>query len=420
VADTIEQVIMEVQAVCPDVDPNLARLWVRDAARRTMEAYSWSWLHKRAHLVVPAAVTNVSSGATVTVTQDSDEIVFSSAIATEAMVGSQFRLSDSLPIYEIVGYTSTTKLKIFPAWDTTTASAQGFTIFKNKFALPADCVELLSAISPTYRRKIWIGVPQEVLDENDAQRTRATGAPSVLSPCEYSPVSYGSFSSAILAIGTGPKPVASGTYTGQDDATFTIQVTTGGVGGTAVFKYKKNEGAFTVSVTSDPGGTYLSDGLLLVWPDTSTFIVNDVFTVRAKANYVAGAPRVEMYPYSTTAIVIPYWYVARHPDVTDDGVTLPGALAHRADIIREKAFEFVSAWPGTEDRPNPYNQINRRDYHAANWMQMVLELTKQDNALYQRNVLPAQRMPFAPWPFANYGNMQDYDPYSLYVDAGIY
>lgn len=418
-ADTIEQIILDVQAVCPDVDPNLARLWVRDAGRRTMEARQWSWLHKRAHFVIPAAVTNVSSGRTVTCTQGSDEVEFSGSVATESMVGSQFRTSTSLPIYDIIAYVSSTKLKIYPTWNTATAAGAGFTIFKNRLTLPSDCQELLSVISPTYNRQLWLSVPQETLDANDPQRTRSTNSPSLLSPCEYSLVMSGSFSSAILAIGTGPKPIASGVYTGQDDAVFTVQVTTGGIGGTAVFKYKKDEGTFVTGITSDTGGNYLNDGLLLVWPAASTFILNDVFTVRASANQTVSVPRMEVYPYSTSALVLPYWYVARYPDLAESGTSIPGILSYRTDVIREKALEFAAAWPGTEDRPNPYNQINRRDYHATNWMYMMSELARQDNALMQRNILPPQRLPYAPWPFPGAGNLQEYDPWFVYPDSDI-
>lgn len=416
-ADTVEQIINDVQTVCPDVDPNLARMWVRDAGRRTMEARQWSWMLRRGHFVLPAALNNVSLGCTVAVTNGSDELTFSSAVVTEGWEGRQFRVTDSGPIYDIVGYVSPTKVRILPEFTETTDAASEFTIFKSRLPLPADCQELLSVVSPSNRWQLWLNVPQEVLDGSDPSRSRGNTNPCLLSPLDYSSVFAGSVSAPVLASGTGNKPYAGGVYTGQDDAIYTVQVTTGGPGGTAVFKWKKDEGTFTTNVLTDgTDGNSLSDGVSLRWPAATTFTVNDVFTVRTYANRTPGVPRVEVYPYPTSELTLSYWYVARHPDITDPGVILPGALGWRGDIIKEKALEFAATWQGTEERPNPARQINRRDYHAANWAAMVMELGKQDNALFQRNVLPAMRIPFAPWPFYGGRNMQEYDPPYIYPD----
>lgn len=411
-SDRIEQIIFDVQSICPAADPNLARLWVRNAARRTMEAKQWSWNLRRGHWVLAAPVTNVSSGQTVTVTADSDEITFSGAVATEAMVGRQFRVSTSNPLYDIVGYVSATKLRIFPAWGESTAAAQGFTISNSRVSLPNDCSELLTVVSPLNKWQLWLNVPQEVLDGDDPARTRGTGNPSVLSPLDYGSVFSGSVSAATLASGSGTKPITSGEYVGPSDALYTVQVTTGGIGGVAVFKWKKDEGAFTTGVLSDASsGNMLSDGVTVLWPASSTFTLNDIFVVRATAGRTVGAPRLEVYPSPSATTVLSYLYIVRYPDLTDDGVDIPGALAARTDIILEKALEFAAAYTGTEDSPNPYTQINRRDYHAANWLLQVGELARQDNALFQRNVLPAQRLSFAPWPFYGGRDLQEYDPY---------
>jgi hypothetical protein len=420
-ADTIEQIILDVQAICPDVDPNLARLWVQIAARRTMEFNQWSWLLRRGQFVIPASVTNVSSSATVTVTAGSNEIEFSSGIVTEAYVGRQFRTTTSAPVYDIVGYVSSTKARIYPEWGGSTASAQGFTVFKSRLELPSDFSEFVSATSPLHKWQLWLNVSQDVLDGNDPARNRASGNPCVLSPLDYANTYSGSVDAAVIASGSGNKPVSSGEYTGDEDAIYTIQVTTGGVGGTAVFKWKKDEAAFTTGVTSDAVlGNQLSDGVVVSWDSATTFTLNDIFVIRTHANRVPGSPRVELYPYSSSSIVIPYLYVCRYPDVTDENVQLPGALAHRGDIILEKALEFASAWQGTEDRPNTANQINRRDYHGATWLVQISQLVRQDNALFQRAVLPSVRLPFAPWPFAGGGNLQEYDPPYMYPIETLY
>lgn len=409
-ADSIDQVILDVQSVCPDADPNLARLWVRDAARRTMEARQWSWLLKRGQFIVPAPVTAVSTGETVTVDQGNDVVTFTGAVATEDMVGWQFRTSTNGPIYDVTGYIANDTLRISPPWGGTDASGQTFTLAKFRLPLPADCVEMVSCTSTIDRWRLWINVPQETLDSNDPSRNRTNGIPSLLSPCDYSTLYAGTVDAALRVVGTNDRPVSGGAYTGQDDAVYTLAVTTGGVGGVAVFQWKKNEDTYTTGVTSDSTfGNELSDGVTALWPLTSTFSTGDLFVITTHARSSPGVARVELYPSSSSPRALSFLYYARYPDLTDPDVQIPGMLSQRTDIIREKALEFAASWPGTEDRPNPYTQINRRDYHASAWLALTLELARQDNALFQRNVLPKQRLPYAPWPFAGYGNMQEYD-----------
>lgn len=413
----VEQIIRDVQSLCPDADPNIARMWVRDAGRRTMEFGPWSWLLRRNQFVIPAAITNTSSGATVSFVEGSDEIEFSSGIVTEAMVGRQIRSNTSLPIYDITGYISSTKARIFPAWGTASASAQSFSIFLARLVLPADCLEILSVTSAANRWRLYLGIPQELLDGQDPSRERAGGACCLLSPLDYSRASTGIVYPIVQVTGSGPKPIAGVSYDGQNNAIFTVEITTGGVGGVAEFQWKKNEGSWTTGIVSDfTSGNSLQDSINVLFPDTSTFVDGDVFVIRASPSTSAGSARMELYPYSSTQTVLPYMYVSRYPDLTDDNVSLPGILSGRDDIIREKAMEFAATWPGTEDRNNPYNQINRRDYHAANWRLLCGELARQDNSMFQRNMMGANRLPWAPWPFGGYGNPQTYDAPFIYPD----
>lgn len=411
-ADTIEQIILDVQSVCPDADPNLARLWVRDAGRRTLEAAPWSFLIKRGQFVLAAPVTDVTSSTTCTVTEESDIVDFSGAVAEAGWVGRQFRVSTTGPIYDIIEFVSTTRVRISPTWGEATASAQSFSVFQSRVILPEDCQEILSVISPSNRWQLHLQVPQEILDGYDPSRSRGPSNPSVMSPLDYFSVYAGGVDGALRVIGSGATPVTGGQYTGQSDAIFTVQVTTGGIGGVAVFKWRKNEEAWVENITSlADTGNDLQEGVTVLFPATSTFVLNDVFTIRAHSSAASGLPRWEIYPHPTSDIVLPYLYISSYPDLTEPGVRIPGLLARRGDVLREKALEFSATWPGTEDRPNPYNQINRRDYHSANWLLLVAELVKQDRALFQRAILPAQRLPFAPWPFDGGGNLQEYDPW---------
>lgn len=424
-SDQVEQLISDVTGIA-DVDPNLARTWIRDAGRRTLESRHWSFLHRRAQLQVPAAVNDTSLAATVTATANSSTLAFSSAVCTSSMVGQQIRLSSGVsvvgssgPVFDIVGYVDSSHLEIYPRWQMPTVAAQPFTIFTAYFQMPSDFMMMVSIVDVVYRRRLRTNVPRESIDRYDAARSRLGGPAALLSPLDYSPVFSGSVASTLPIVGSGAVPTSGGTYTGAQDAIFAVQITLGGLGGVATFKWSKQGGAYTTGVLSDTGfGNQLSDGVTLLWDAAATYTINDIFLIRCSTLPTIGSPRMEMYPFQSTQSVFPYLYLARYPDITDDGVALPGIVGRRDDVIREKALEFAATYPGTPDRPNNYAQINRRDYHAANWRTLLDELEREDNETMQTNVRadPYFSLPFAVLPWVSGSDLQSFDPPWIYPD----
>ena len=424
-SDQVEQIINDICGIA-DVDPGLARTWVRDAGRRTLEARHWSFLHKRGQLSVPAAVTNLSTGATASLTQGSSTLNLSLGIATPGMVGQQIRFSSSAnvvgaagPIFDIVGFNSASSLEIYPVWMMPNAAAQPFTIFTCYFSLPSDFMMFRSVVDTVYRRRLRTNVNREAIDRYDASRSRLGGPPALLAPLDYSPTFSGSVSPLLRVLGAGPRPVAGGSYGGVLDAVFTVQMTSSAAGGVATFQWRKNEGPLTAGVVSDTGlGNLLSDGVTLLFDAASNYVSGDTFLIRTSALPALGTPRMELYPYQSAQMVFPYVYVARYPDLTDDGVAIPGIVGRRDDVIREKALEFAATFPGTPDRPNNYAQINRRDYHATNWQHLLDELTREDNETMQTNVAadPYFSLPFAALPWMSGTDLQSFDPPYIYPD----
>ena len=417
-ADSIEQIIREVSGLT-DADPNLARIWVRDAARRTFEARHWSFMLKHSFLSIPAAVTNLTSLSTCSISSATpDTVTFSSALVTQQMVGSQFRVSTLSPIFEIVSYLSSSSFRIDPPWPSASLLLSGFSIFRSRIRLPSACIRILSAVgtaSPRWR--LNLDVQQETLDFYDPNRSRyGTGNPAVIASLDYSTDTTGKVFPALGVVGSGTRPIAAGSFTGQSDSVYTIVITTGGAGGVAAFTWRRNEesiqGPFVSSTTT---GNALADGVTLLWEAAAVYTLSNVFTVRASSVQHPGVPRVEIYPTPSAGITIPIYYLARYPDVTDDDVPLPGILAFRSDVIKEKALEFASTYAGTTAVANPSNQINRRDYYAASWRALVEELGQQDNELFQRNVQQILHFPLAPFPWGVGGrNSQDVDDPWIY------
>lgn len=428
-SDQVEQIINDITGIA-DVDANLARTWVRDAGRRTLEARHWSFLHKRWNLHVPAAINDTSTGATVSANQNSPQLTFSSPICTPGMVGQQIRFSSapiivgaSGPVLDIVAYDDTTHLEVWPPWQMPNVVNKPFTIFTAYFQMPQDFMFIKSIVDVNYRRRLRTNVPRESIDRYDAARSRLGGPAALLSPIDYSPMFAGSIKAPVQATGTGAVPTAGGVYTGALDAVFVVQIVGGGIGGVAQFKWAKNSGINAASVSpltpTDPAlGNLLQDGLTVGWDATKTYVNGDVFIISCSALPTTGVPRMEMYPFQSTDADFPILYVARYPDITNDGVVLPGIVSRRDDVIREKALEFAATFPGTPDRPNNYAQINRRDYHAANWRMLVDELTREDNETMQTNVKadPYFALPFAALPWVSGTDLQTFDPPWIYPD----
>jgi hypothetical protein len=414
--DTADQIIDELQGIVEGADPNLATIWVRDAARRTFEARHWSFLLRRNQFVLPAPTTNVSSGATCAVTQNSSTVTFSAGIVTQDMVGQQFRTSTSDPVYDIVGYNSDSSFEIFPYWGGATAGTSSFSVFTAYLQMPQDFLRLLSVVDLSHRYRLNLNISQNDLDQFDPSRASQFSSPVLLSPRDYTQTYIGKVYGVIQVLGAGSKPFANGTYTGQSDSLYTIQMTSSAVGGVATFQWKKGEGSFTPATTDAVNGNTLPEGVTLVWSSSAIYTSGDVFVVRVTSTTSPGVPRMEIYPYPNVRTILPYHYISRYPDVTQPGVALPGLFAGRGDVLREKAQEFAAAYPGPKDQKNSYDQINRRDYHANNWRDLVEELSRQDNEIFQRNVSSNawNRFPFAPMPWYGGDYLQTHDAPDLY------
>lgn len=424
-SDQVEQLVSDISGIA-DVDPSLARMWVRDSGRRTLEVRHWSFLRRRAQIVIPTAISNLTTSATVNIASGGTTATFSSALCTPSMVGQQIRFSSASnvvgavgPIFDIVGFNSSSSLEVYPPWGLASLSASPFTIFTAYVTMPTDFAFFVSVVDTVYRRRLRTNVQREHIDRYDAARNRLGGPPSLLCPLDYSPVYIGSINSALHIVGTGATPTSGGTYRGVSDAIFTVQINGSGIGGVATYIWRKNDLPFSGTLVSSTIGSSLSDGVTVLFDAAATYASGDVFVIRTASMSTAGAPRMELYPYQSSAYVFPYVYSFRYPDITESNVVLPGIIARRDDVIREKALEMAATYPGTADRPNNYNQINRRDYHAANWRQLVDELSREDNETMQTDVKsdPSLLLPYAALPWTSGSDMQSFDPPWLYDGA---
>ncbi len=95
--------------------------------------------------------------------------------------------------------------------------------------------------------------------------------------------------------------------------------------------------------------------------------------------------RYEVWPHRKAQYVLPYLYVKQATDLSDTSATLPRII--RGDVVVEGALADLCTWPGPDpDHKNPYySQLNARD-HEAKFLNMVGELERQDDELFEQDL----------------------------------
>jgi len=95
--DTYTSIAGKVLLRCPMAGPLLARDWVTNAFRQVAERRPWSWLVKQGQFVLPALYNT----GTATLVQNSATVTGIATAWTTALIGRQFRLTTTTPIYTI-------------------------------------------------------------------------------------------------------------------------------------------------------------------------------------------------------------------------------------------------------------------------------------------------------------------------------
>lgn len=364
---------------CPSVDPNLAQDFVKDAFRQLAERRRWSWKIKFGQIVIPP----VYNTGTVTVTNNFNTVTGSGTAWDATLVGRQFRTGSTSPIFTIVSVESATSLTIDEVWGAATASAQSYEIYQAYVTPPSDFHSFVNVIDTNYNWRLGLNVNNSDIDEIDAQRSNS-GNPYVLSAVGYTTAYTGIVNQPVQAVGTGPDPTSTGTYTGVADALFIIECTLGGTSGTAEFKWKKNGGSYITGVVTDSNAQDLQDGVQIYWPLVSVYVQGDVWVVRTTAVSNPGLPRYELWPHQKSRYVYPIMYECRPLDLDDPGAVLPRYI--RGDVLLWMALAECARWPGAEGKPNPYYNLNLAAVHDNRAERMIMELERQDDEVMEQDV----------------------------------
>lgn len=396
-ADTFTQIVGRVQMRVPAASRFLAEDWVRNAFRRCYRRRRWAWLVKQGQFLFPA----IYNTGTVTVTRNSNIVTGSGTAWDATMVGLQFRTGTTYPIYTIQSVDSATQLTLqSDVWGGATASAQGYSIYRAYVTVPSDFQAFISVWDPNFNWQLVLDYTQNELNAADAQRSN-TGNAYLFAWRGYSQDAIGAVAQPVQVTGTGSDPGSAGTYTGPNNALFTVQITTAGASGTAVFKWKKDDGTFTTGVTTDSGGAVqdLQDGVQVYFPTGVTYTLNDVWVIQVTAGANPGNAVFEVWPHIQSQYVLPYLYECVPPDISDSTATIPKGIT--GDILLEGALEDAAMWPGpSADRANAYYRLELSDRHRKQFEHMLDECEVRDENQFLNNTgyQMATGLPFAPIP----------------------
>jgi len=116
-----------------------------------------------------------------------------------------------------------------------------------------------------------------------------------------------------------------------------------------------------------------------------SYTAGDIWSVCVQALVNGGLPRYEFWPHQQANHVYPFLYEIRHDDLSDPNATLPRYI--RGDVLLEFALAELALWPGpSNDKPNPYHDLNLWKAHTAKAESMLAILERQDDEVWQQDL----------------------------------
>jgi hypothetical protein len=380
---------------CPELSPKLAQDFIVNAFRRLIEHRRWSWQVRFGQFIAP----NAYNTGTVALTQGFTTITGTGTAWTAALVGQQFRVGLAAPIYTIAQFDSPTQMELDQVWGGPTSTGSGYSIYQCFYTPPSDFHQFITLWDVQFNWSLSLDIDQSEINAIDAQRAN-TGNAYMVSFRGYNTSQVGIVGAPLQVQGSGPSPTSGGVFLGPSNAIFTIQITTGGTSGTAVFEWKKNNGAYTTAVLTDAGAApqTLMDGVVVSFPLGLTYVLNDTFVVQATAVPNAGLPFYELYPHQQAQHIYSFLYEAVPPDLNDPGAVIP--LYIRSNFLVDLALEDLASWPGVSaDKTNMYFSLRTAQYYKSRNAEQLALLELQDDNVWTQNI--SYSYPALYWPFAN-------------------
>jgi hypothetical protein len=177
--DTYLGIAGKVLLRCPLAGPLLARDWVANSFRRIAERRPWSWLVKQGQFVT-YALYNTGTATVVT----GSTTVTGGTGWTSPLVGRQFRLTTTSPIYTITTVDAGAQtLTLDLAWGGASTTST-YEIYSAYASPPSDFNYFLTVWDPNFNWQLHTGISQTELNAWDAQRSNR-GQAYLVAPRDY-------------------------------------------------------------------------------------------------------------------------------------------------------------------------------------------------------------------------------------------
>lgn len=397
----------------PGVGLALSQQLINDSWRTLQSRREWSFRRRHGTFAPPniyttgQATTNVATGSPTLITGIG-------TTWTQAMIGRQIRIGGLLyPYYTIVGWLDATHILIDQPWAGADVIAQPYQILQIYYPVPADFGYWVVVVSVKDGYRLWTNVTETDLGLLDPQRTNQ-GQTYGVSFYDFTANYSGVVGPIIPIAATGAAPIST-TSTGYSyvaNATYIIQVVLGGISGVATFRWMRaGQTSFQPTVVTADTAQDLADGVQIYWPDSQTYVANDLFIINAQSLVAQGVPRYELWPGPTyQGYLYPFIYIAKEYDLTPAAPQLPPFVANRGEVLLEMALEKAATYPGTEDQPNPYFNLALSQMHGKRAMELIWDMERNDEEVGLTNI-SYQEYPFYPAPWMDGGYQQSHAPF---------
>jgi len=401
---------------CPAAGINLCQQFVNDSWQTLQARREWSFRRKYNTFAPPTqystgmASTNVSAGNPTLITGIN-------TVWTPQMIGTQIRVGGLLyPFYTIIGWLSPTQLLIDQPWNGPDVTGQSYQILQCFYPTPPDFGYMYAVVSIKDSYRLWINLTENDLAILDPQRTNF-GQTYAAVYRGYSN-NYGGLVGSTLSVTspTDPAPISTTTlgYSFPANATYIIQVVTGGAVGTATFKWMRSgQTAFSLQQPTTSYPYDLSDGVQVYWP-TANYVSGDLFVINCTSQVSQGSILYELWPTpSYSGYLYPYIYVAREYALTTQQPALPPLIANRGEVILEGALQKCAEFPGQDsEHLNPYHDLKQAMYHAKRLEDMMVDLMRNDEEVGV-SLIDYEIYPYAPAPWQTGEWQQTHSPFLL-------
>lgn len=184
--DTFEGLWKSVLLRCPLAGPFLSQQFINYAFRDLIEKRKWSWAIAQSQFIFPNQVT----AGKVTVTNNSNAVTGIGTAFNATMIGYQFRISTTTPIYTITAVASATSLTLDQVWGSTSLASVNYQIYIAYQIPPTDFHAFTTVYDPNFSWSLWTTCSQAELNTYDAQRS-AQGTPYVVADYDYTNLLFG-------------------------------------------------------------------------------------------------------------------------------------------------------------------------------------------------------------------------------------